>query len=131
MSIYQGNCLRVDLTNHNVSHDQTPENGIGARTWNSVTLLRELTPGIDPLGPDNILCIAVGPLTGSAMTATCRFIASAKSPLTGYLGDSGARGFFAPELRWAGHDQIVFTGASDKWVYLFIDKPLIILLNLS
>ncbi|MEE9168803.1 MAG: aldehyde ferredoxin oxidoreductase C-terminal domain-containing protein, partial [bacterium] len=122
MTIYRGNCLRVDLTDHKVSRDQTPENGIGGRTWNSVTLLRELKPGIDPLGPENILCISVGPLTGSELTATCRFIASAKSPLTGYLGDAGARGFFAPELRWAGHDQIVFSGASDRWVYLLIDN---------
>jgi len=122
MTIYRGNCLRVDLTNHEIRRGDTPENGIGGRTWNSVTLLQELKPRIDPLGPDNILCISVGPLTGSELIATCRFIASAKSPLTGYLGDSGARGFFAPEMRWAGHDQIVFTGASDRWVYLSIDN---------
>ena len=113
MTLYQGNRLRVDLTNHEVGRERTPPNGIGARSWNSVTLLEELQPGVDPLGPDNILCIGVGPLTGSSLIASCRFIASAKSPLTGYLGDSGARGFFAPEMRWSGHDQIVFTGASD------------------
>ncbi len=90
MTIYRGNCLRVDLTDHKINKETTPDNGIGARTWNSVTLLEELKPGIDPLGPENILCIAVGPLTGSELIATCRFIASAKSPLTGYLGDSGA-----------------------------------------
>jgi len=122
MTIHRGNCLRVDLGNHEISRDLTPENGVGGRTWNSVTLLRELKPGIDPLGPENILCISVGPLTGSELIATCRFIASAKSPLTGYLGDSGARGFFAPEMRWAGHDQIVFTGVSDRWAYLLIDN---------
>ena len=122
MTIYRGKCLRVDLTKHEIRRGETPENGIGGRTWNSVTLLEELKPGVDPLGPDNILCISVGPLTGTGWIATCRFIASAKSPLTGYLGDSGARGFFAPELRWAGHDQIVFTGASDRWTYLFIDN---------
>jgi aldehyde:ferredoxin oxidoreductase len=122
MTVYRGNALRIDLTEHKVSRSRTPENGIGGRTWNSVTLLRELEPGIDPLGPENILCISVGPLTGSELIASCRFIASAKSPLTGILGDSGARGFFAPELRWSGHDQIVFTGASDSWVYLMIDN---------
>jgi len=121
VSIYQGNQLRVDLTDRTISREKTPE-GIGARSWNSVTLLQELEPGTEPLGPDNILCIGVGPLTGSRLIATCRFIASARSPLTGFLGDSGARGFFAPELRWAGHDQIVFTGVSEEWVYLFIDN---------
>ena len=122
MNIYRGNALRVDLTRNTIERGSTPENGIGARTWNSVTLMNEVESGIDPLGPDNVLCIAVGPLTGSELIASCRFIASAKSPLTGYLGDSGARGFFAPELRWAGHDQLVFAGASDRWVYLLIDN---------
>ncbi|MHC4698041.1 MAG: aldehyde ferredoxin oxidoreductase family protein [Planctomycetota bacterium] len=121
MTLYQGTSLRVDLNNRRISRASTPDKGIGGRSYNSVTLLDELAPGIDPLGPDNILCISVGPLTGSALLATCRFIASAKSPLTGYLGDSGARGFFASELRWSGYDQIVFTGVSDSWVYLFID----------
>ena len=122
MKNHRGNCLRVDLTHHRIIRDVTPDRGLGGRTWNSVTLLRELKPGIDPLGPENVLCVATGPLTGSKLIATCRFIASAKSPLTGYLGDSGARGFFGPEMRWSGHDQIVFTGASDRWVYLWIDS---------
>lgn len=131
MSIYRGNRLRIDLTSREIGREETPENGIGARSWNSVTLLQELDPGIDPLGPENILCIGVGPLTGSSLIATCRFIASAKSPLTGYLGDSGARGFFAPELRWAGHDQLVITGASDSWVYLFIQNDTVELRDAS
>ncbi len=122
MTVYVGNCLRVDLTRREILRGRTAEDGIGARTWNSHTLMRELKPGVDPLGPENILCLAVGPLTGSGLIATCRFIASARSPLTGYLGDSGARGFFAPELRWAGHDQLIFTGASDRWLYLWIDN---------
>jgi len=131
MSIYQGTSLRVDLTSHEISRGSTPENGIGGRTWNSVTLLRELEPGIDPLGPENLLCISVGPLTGTELAATCRFIASAKSPLTGFLGDSGARGFFAPELRWAGVEQIVFSGASESWKYLYIDNDQIELRDAS
>ncbi len=131
MTIWRGNALRIDMTEHRIERAETPENGIGGRTWNSVTLLRELEPGIDPLGPDNLLCISVGPLTGSELISTCRIIASAKSPLTGYLGDSGARGFFAPEMRWAGWDQIVFSGASERWVYLFIDNDTVELRDAS
>ena len=131
MTICRGNALRIDMTDHRIERAETPENGIGGRTWNSVTLLRELEPGIDPLGPDNLLCISVGPLTGSELISTCRIIASAKSPLTGFLGDSGARGFFAPEMRWAGWDQIVFSGASERWVYLFIDNDTVELRDAS
>ncbi len=122
MSIYSGNSLRVNLSNHKIRRESTPERGIGGRTWNSITLFNELEPGIDPLGPDNILCIGVGPLTGSNLIASCRFIATAKSPLTGFHGDSGARGFFGPEMRWAGIDQLIITGIADKWVYLYIEN---------
>ncbi len=121
MTLYQGTSLRVDLSSGGISTAPVADGGIGGRSFNSVTLLKELAPGVDPLGPDNILCISVGPLTGSGLLATCRFIASAKSPLTGYIGDSGGRGFFASELRWSGYDQVVFTGVSDRWVYLSID----------
>ena len=55
MTIYRGNALRIDMTDHRIERAETPENGIGGRTWNSVTLLRELEPGIDPLGPDYLL----------------------------------------------------------------------------
>ncbi|MHC4608414.1 MAG: aldehyde ferredoxin oxidoreductase N-terminal domain-containing protein, partial [Planctomycetota bacterium] len=121
MTILRGKRLRVDLSSGRITREETPA-GIGARSWGSVTLFEELKPGIDPLGPDNVLCIAAGPLTGSALIGSCRFIASAKSPLTGYHGDSGARGFFGPELNWSGHDQLLFTGVSDRWVYLYLDN---------
>ena len=110
----RGNRLSVDLGSGAIKRERTPE-GIGGRSWNSVTLLEEIPAGVDPLGPENVLCISVGTLTGSELYPSCRVIASAKSPLTGYLGDSGARGFFAPELRWAGHDQIVSTEAIDEF----------------
>ncbi|MDP6297285.1 MAG: aldehyde ferredoxin oxidoreductase N-terminal domain-containing protein, partial [Candidatus Marinimicrobia bacterium] len=61
MSICNATSLRVDLTHGKIEKSQTPDNGIGGRTWNSVTLMNELKPGVDPLGPDNILCIGVGP----------------------------------------------------------------------
>ena len=47
MKIYQGNSLRVDLTRREIRRGRTPEIGIGGRTWNSITLLEELSPGID------------------------------------------------------------------------------------
>jgi aldehyde:ferredoxin oxidoreductase len=50
VSICRGTSLRVDLTYGKVEKSQTPDNGIGGRTWNSITLMNELKPGIDPLG---------------------------------------------------------------------------------
>jgi len=83
-------------------------------------LLRLTKPGIDPLGPDNVLVIAAGPLTGAPVPGTGRSAAGAISPLTGGFGVGEGGGFFGPELRRAGFDALVITSASDTPVYLWI-----------
>jgi aldehyde:ferredoxin oxidoreductase len=42
------------------------------------------------------------------------------SPQTGILGDSNAGGFFGPELKFAGYDQVIIQGRADHPVYLWI-----------
>jgi aldehyde:ferredoxin oxidoreductase len=93
---------------------------IGGRGLNSTRLFDELKRDIDPLSPENILLIGVGPLTGTLLSTSAYMTISGKSPLTGILGDSAAGGFFGAELKHAGYDQIVMTGRSDQPVYLFI-----------
>jgi aldehyde:ferredoxin oxidoreductase len=80
----------------------------------------ELKRDIDPLSPDNILLIGVGPLTGTLLSASAYMTISGKSPLTGILGDSAAGGFFGAELKQAGYDQIVMTGRSEQPMYLWV-----------
>jgi aldehyde:ferredoxin oxidoreductase len=46
---------------------------------------------------------------------------TAKSPLTGILGDSNSGGHFGPELKWAGYDHVIIEGRSENPVYLWID----------
>ena len=58
--------------------------------------------GIGPLGPENKLIIAVGALTGTRAPAASRYIAIAKSALTGIWGEAHVTGFFGPELKFAG-----------------------------
>ncbi len=83
-------------------------------------LLRLTKPGIDPLGPDNVLIIAAGPITGAPFAGTGRSAAGAKSPLTGGFGVGEGGGFFGPELRRAGFDALVVAGVSEKPVYLYV-----------
>ena len=45
---------------------------------------------------------------------------TAKSPLSGLIGDSQVGGFFPAELKFAGFDGIVITGKSPKPVYLWL-----------
>lgn len=83
--------------------------------------LLELTPpGIDPLGPENVLIFMTGALTGTPSASASRFSVVAKSPQTGYWGQSNSGGFFGPALKWSGFDGVIFEGVSPKPVYLSI-----------
>ena len=77
---------------------------------------------VDPLGPDNMLCLMSGLLNGIPVSMTSRSVVSAKSPLTGGWGDANSGGDFGPHLKLAGYDAIFFNGIADKPVYLFIDS---------
>src|SRR5262245_23676090 len=77
--------------------------------------------GADPLGPDNVLVMAVSPLTGLAISGQSRMTACARSPLTGAIGDSQCGGFFPAEMRSAGADAIVVTGQAAEPVYLWLN----------
>ena len=89
---------------------------------NSTRLSLELKKDIDPLSPENLLILGVGPLTGTLLTASAYFTFTAKSPLTGILGDSSAGGHFGPELKQAGYDQVIITGRSKRPSYLLITR---------
>jgi aldehyde:ferredoxin oxidoreductase len=91
--------------------------GVGVRI-----LYSRQKAGADPLGPDNMLGLLAGPLTGTAVPTGARFAAVAKSPLTGGWGDANSGGEFGPYLKFAGFDGVFFTGISPKPVYLLIDN---------
>ena len=83
-------------------------------------LYNHLSPGIDPLSPDNVLLIGAGLLTGIPALGSGRCDIAAKSPITGGIGDSNIGGFFAPEMRMAGFDHLVIKGKAEKPIYLWI-----------
>ena len=121
---YGGKILKVDLRERKFRIEPLEPSWmkpvIGGRAANAKRLFEELDMGCDPLGPDNILIFGVGPLTGSFLTASAYFTVTAKSPLTGILGDSAAGGQFGAEMKFTGFDQIVITGMADSLVYLFV-----------
>jgi aldehyde:ferredoxin oxidoreductase len=121
---YGGHILRVDLTSGLIHREKTDPaymlNVIGGRGLNSTRLYEELERDCDPLTPENMLLIGVGPLTGTLLSASAFMTISGKSPMTGILGDSAAGGFFGAELKQAGYDQVVMTGRCEKPCYLYI-----------
>jgi len=123
---WAGRILRVNLSTAKIEEGPLDEefrlHYLGGRGFNSRILYKEVKPGIDPLGSENKLVFGVSPFTGTGLIQSGRCHASAKSPLTGILGDSNVGGHFGPELKWAGYDLIVLEGKADKPVYLWIDN---------
>ncbi len=116
----------VDLTRSTIETRTLPE-GIyrkypGGSALAAYLLLQGIPAGADPLGPDNVLVMAVSPLTGLAISGQSRMTACARSPLTGAIGDSQCGGFFPAEMRAAGADAFVFTGQSPEPVYLWLHE---------
>jgi aldehyde:ferredoxin oxidoreductase len=114
----------VDLTRGRVDTSTLPEDVYRAYPGGSALaaylLMKTIPAGADPLGPDNVLVMAVSPLTGLAISGQSRMTACARSPLTGAIGDSQCGGFFPAEMRNAGADAIVFTGQAAEPVYLWL-----------
>lgn len=122
MEGFNGKNLRVNLSTGTVKVEQRPEEDykyfLGGTGFIATTLLRELAPGIDPLGPDNKLIFSLGPMTGHPLIGSARHSVGGKSPLTGGFADSEAGGFWGAELKRAGFDSIIVEGVSAGPVYL-------------
>ncbi len=116
--------IRIDLATGAVRREQIPSSDvaafIGGRGLNMSYLLAELPPDIDPRSPQAPLLFGAGPFVGTSFPGGARFNISARSPQTRILGDSNAGGFFGPELRFAGVDQLVITGRAPHPIYLLL-----------
>jgi aldehyde:ferredoxin oxidoreductase len=122
---YTGKILRVDLTNDKTTTESTnmewAKQFIGGKGLGARYLFDELKPGTDPLSPDNPLMIWTGPLVGTMVPLTSRYVVITKSPLSGTFLDSYAGGYFGPELKYAGFDGIIVKGKAEKPSYLWVN----------
>jgi aldehyde:ferredoxin oxidoreductase len=121
---YAGRILHVDLTTETLTVESPDERFyrtyFGGSAMGMHYILNELKPGVDPLGPDNMLTLMLSALTGAPISGQSRLTANAKSPLTHGIGDSQCGGFFPAEMKFAGFDGIVVRGAARRPVYLWL-----------
>lgn len=119
-----GKILHVDLNDGRTWVEQFPEELylrlVGGRALVAYMLLRDMPPGADPLGPDNVLIFAPGILQGSNLPGAGRHAVGAKSPLTGGLGSSEAGGWWGHEFKRTGFDALVVHGRAAAPTYLYI-----------
>ncbi|HEX2978831.1 MAG TPA: aldehyde ferredoxin oxidoreductase N-terminal domain-containing protein, partial [Anaerolineaceae bacterium] len=117
-----GKILWVDLTRGVCKEEMVPEavyenylSGVGLAAY---YLYQRIPPGADALGPDNVLALVSGLLTGTGSLMTGRWLAAAKSPLTHTWGDANCGGTLAPAIKQCGYDGIFFIGVSPTPVFL-------------
>ncbi|WP_066317180.1 aldehyde ferredoxin oxidoreductase family protein [Bacillus sp. FJAT-29814] len=115
----------VDLTSGTIDYrsinEEDAKKYIGGRGL-GVKYVLDNGPEVEPFSPENLLCIMTGPVTGSRSSMSGRLCVVTKSPLTGTVSDSHMGGWTAARLKWAGIDNILVKGKSDKPVYLYIEN---------
>jgi aldehyde:ferredoxin oxidoreductase len=123
---YWGRILRVDLSRKKATEqpldDRVASAFIGGSGLGARILFDEVPPEADPLGPDNLLIFAVGPLTGTRIYNSNRFDVVAKSPLTGIFAEANSGGFWGETFKKCGYDALIIQGISKRPVFLSIDE---------
>ncbi|MFC1969770.1 aldehyde ferredoxin oxidoreductase family protein [Chloroflexota bacterium] len=121
--------LHVDLTKGSIERwdisDAFLERYIGGRGFGAKLIwdnLKRHDFRIAPLGPENLLVVAPGPLTGVYLPASGKNSFVSISPATGLYGDSSMGGAFGIELRQTGTDMLSITGRAPELSVLFIDN---------
>ena len=121
---YANRVAWVDLTAGAVDYKEIDERDarmyVGGRGL-GVKYVFDNGPQVEPLSPDNILCVMVGPLTGTQTRMSGRLCTVTKSPLTGTVTDSHMGGWTAAHLKWAGFDGLVFKGKAETPVYAYVE----------
>jgi aldehyde:ferredoxin oxidoreductase len=122
---YNGKILRVNLTTNEISVESPPDvfyrMYLGGRGFIGYFLNHEVPAKCDPLGEENKIIVATSVVTGAPIAGFGRQSIGAKSPLTGFYGESEAGGFFGPELKFAGYDAIIVEGMAKKPSYIWIN----------
>lgn len=123
---WAGALLRINLTNSTSTVSSTIDYAsrfIGGRGLASRFYWDEMEDSTDAFSPNNQLYFMNGPLSGTRVPASSRWIVLGKSPMTkpeqyasGNLG-----GTFGAAMKWAGLDGLVVTGASKKPAILVVE----------
>ncbi len=123
MKHVHGPLCSIDLDERSSSTedvDDDLESFIGGRGLATKLAHDRIPFDADPLGADNRLYLATGPLQHSQMSFTGRMSATAVSPLTDGLLSSNAGGFLSRNFTGTGYSAVEVTGDSDDLVIVHV-----------
>ncbi len=118
--------LRVDIKNEKIVYENLKgeEKSIGGSAFIAKIMNKEVPPAADPLGPENLFIVAVGPLAGTGAPQLGRVSVGAKSPLTLGIKEANSGGPAAQFLDRLGIRAVIVHGAprNHRLYFLFISK---------
>jgi benzoyl-CoA reductase subunit BamB len=118
--------LEIDLSRGSIERVETDpkltELYLGGLGTNTKILWDRVPPEVEPFSPENLLIFGAGLLCGTPATGCNRTIVTTISPQTLLMAFSMMGGFWAPELKYAGYDKVIFRGKSPDLVYLWINN---------
>jgi benzoyl-CoA reductase subunit BamB len=116
--------LEIDLSRGNIEREATDPGltglYLGGLGTNAKLLWDKAPANVEPFSSDNLLIFGTGLLCGTPAIGANRTIVSTYSPQTLLMAYSMMGGFWAPELKLAGYDKVVFRGKSPSLVYVWI-----------
>ncbi|MFW9908069.1 MAG: aldehyde ferredoxin oxidoreductase family protein [Candidatus Thorarchaeota archaeon] len=122
---YTRRILRVHLDTRSFHIDPLPSDWIrdyiGGDGFAARILYNEVPARADPLGVENKLLVATGPITGTLWPMSGRTVFISKAAQTGIWGESHVGGFLGAELKYAGFDILIIEGQSEKPVYILVN----------
>jgi aldehyde:ferredoxin oxidoreductase len=125
LSGYFGRYLWMDLTQRRATAVLLEESllraVVGGVGLGAVLLSRRAPAGADPFAPENPLIFVASPFVGTGLTTTAKYAVVARSPLTGFIGDSLSSSHLALALKRAGWDALAITGACEVPSVLVVD----------
>jgi aldehyde:ferredoxin oxidoreductase len=114
----------IDLSTEQVICQDIPEEVLrmylGGEGLNTYLLYNHLPPGVDPLGPDNVLIFGAGLVSGYDVSSSRFEVTSKSAEGEGGFGTSNSGGFWSAELKYAGFQHLVIKGKASRPTYLWI-----------
>jgi len=131
----QGKLLTVNLASGDIAK-VTPSAElyrlyIGGTSLAARILYDMIPPDANPLGPENVLGIFTGPLTGTRFPGSGRVSVCALSPLTEGWGQASMGGHLGTPLKRAGWDGVLLSGAAKTPSYLLIEDGQVQIIDAS